>query len=209
MDVASTFAVSVAPPPFQKEVDEARRDTQNRVSIPQLNESHASKGQTHIGDRRGNTEGENSLLVAQQHGMLDAEDEIYVDENGQRKRRRGRRREQEAEEQGQDDASEQGDNYGFGANEYVQDLEGAPNSDETTEPIKAGYDPITGFYLIPATRFHHARKVLLRFREQNVHFLERFSDKTTAVGLINFALCRHYGSIIPHCRLGQVVERRA
>lgn len=207
MDVASTFAVSVAPPPFQKEVDEARRDTQNRVSIPQLNESHSSKGQTHIGDRRGNTDGENSLLVAQQHGRLDAEDEIYVDENGQRKRRGRRRSEQEGDAEEQDNNQDQGDNYGFAEREYAQDLDGV--SDGEGEPIKSGYDPITGFYIIPATRFHKARKVLLRFREQNVHFLERFSDKTTAVGLINFALCRHYGSIIPHSRLGQVVERRA
>ena len=63
--------------------------------------------------------------------------------------------------------------------------------------------------MIPATRRTPARRILLRFREQNVHFLERFSDKTTAVGLINFALCRRYGSIIPHSRLGQVTDRRA
>lgn len=210
MDVASTFAVSVAPPPFQKEVDEARRDTQARVSIPQLNESHGTKAQTHIGDRRGNTDGENSLLVAQRQGLLDADDDIVVDENGQRKRRRRGGHHNEAE----DDAGykeQGGDGYGFDEREYAQDLDGPPpeQDESSVEPIKSGYDPITGFYLIPATRFHHARKVLLRFREQNVHFLERFSDKTTAVGLINFALCRHYGSIIPHCRLGQVVERRA
>ena len=60
MDVASTFAVSIAPPPYQKEVDEARRDTQNRTSIPQLNESHSSERQAQIGNRRGSTDGSNS-----------------------------------------------------------------------------------------------------------------------------------------------------
>lgn len=206
MDVASSFAVSVAPPPYQKEVDEARRDTQNRTSIPQLNESHSSKSQTHIGDRRGNTEGEHSLLVAQQGGLLDADDEIIIDENGRRKRRRHSQKEKDADHNNEQYESQ--DDYNFDGQEYAQTADGESNG-APGEPVKSGYDPITGFYTVPATRRHPGRSILLRFREQNVHFLERFSDKTTAVGLINFALCRRYGSIIPHCRLGQVVEKRA
>lgn len=206
MDVASTFAVSVAPPPFQKEVDEARRDTQRKSSIPQLNESHGSKAQSHIGDRRGNTDGENSLLSAQQHGIADAEDEIYVDADGRRKRRHRRQNQEENPEDGSYSDENPGDEYAFEGHEY-------PQSGSSQNPfdgnIKAGYDPITGFYQIPATRRYPARMILLRFREQNVHFLERFSDKNTAVGLINFALCRKYGSIIPHSKRGQVVEKDA
>ncbi len=212
MDVASTFAVSVAPPPYQKEVDEARRDTQARSSIPQLNQSHSSTAQSTIGDRRGATDGTNSLLTAQQQGILDAEDDIVVDADGRRKRR-GRGQRQHGEDTEQDDYDERpddGDGYAFDGNEYAQSVDGQ-NFDQRRgrDPVKAGYDPITGYYEIPATRHSRHRSILLRFREQNVHFLERFSDKTTAVGLINFALCRRYGSIIPHCRLGQVVEKHA
>lgn len=208
MDVASTFAVSVAPPPYQKEVDEARRDTQNRVSIPKLNESHNSKAQSHIGDRRGNTDGENSLLSAQQHGIMDAEDDIVVDSNGRRKRQKRKKKDEQGQEQSQDQSQQQPtDDYAFDGHEYPQSAKGI--KDERYSAIKSGYDPITGYYQIPATRRTSARSILLRFREQNVHFLERFSDKNTAVGLINFALCRKYGSIIPHSRRGQVVEKKA
>ncbi len=213
MDVASTFAVSVAPPPYQKEVDEARRDTQNRVSIPQLNESHGSTAQTAIGDRRHSAE--ESLLSAQQAGTLDAEDEIYVDSDGRRKRRGrhshdGEQAEEDEHQREQPDTQDDGGaSYEFDGREYAQDMHGNLLNGELDAPVKAGYDPITGYYMIPATRRTPARRILLRFREQNVHFLERFSDKTTAVGLINFALCRRYGSIIPHSRLGQVTDRRA
>lgn len=211
MDVASTFAVSVAPPPYQKEVDEARRDTQNKVSIPQLNESHNSKAQSHIGDRRGNTDGENSLLSAQQHGIMDAEDDIVIDANGRKRRQRHKKKgEQNAEDQdqGHSDGDNPHDEYAFDGHEYPQSTDGL-TEDNFDSNIKYGYDPITGYYQIPATRRNPARAILLRFREQNVHFLEKFSDKNTAVGLINFALCRKYGSIIPHSRLGQVVEKNA
>ncbi len=208
MDVASNFAVSIAPPPYQKEVDEARRDTQARVAIPQLNQSHNSRSQTHIGDRRGNTDGENSLLNAQQHGILDASDEIIVDEDG--RRRRKRRRDQGGQDgEHAEDESQQGDNYQFEGNEYAQTEDGRQRFIELEGPVKSGYDPITGYYEIPATRRTKRRSILLRFREQNVHFLDRFSDKNTAVGIINFALCRKYGAIIPHSRLGQVVEKKA
>ena len=212
MDVASTFAVSVAPPPYQKEVDEARRDTQNRVSIPQLNESHSSTAQSAIGDRRNSAE--ESLLSAQQAGTLDAEDEIYVDADGRRKRRGrhshdGEQEEDEGQREQPDTQNDGGASYEFDGHEYAQDMHGNLLNGELDAPVKAGYDPITGYYVIPATRRTSARRILLRFREQNVHFLERFSDKTTAVGLINFALCRRYGSIIPHSRLGQVTDRRA
>lgn len=210
MDVASTFAVSVAPPPYQKEVDEARRDTQNRTSIPQLNESHSSERQGQIGNRRGSTDGSNSLLSAQQAGILDAEDEIIVDEDG-RKRRRGRGGKRGEGESKDKDNGQNGHeaSYAFDGHEYAQDAKnGRPLDGTLDDPVKSGYDPITGYYEIPATARTPRRSILLRFREQNVHFLERFSDKSTAVGLINFALCRRYGSIIPHCRLGQVVEKR-
>lgn len=207
MDVASTFAVSVAPPPYQKEVDEARRDTQNRVSIPSLNESHNSKAQSHIADRRGNTDGENSLLNAQQMGIHDAEDEIIVDENGRRRRRRRNKGQQD--ENGAEDQENNGEaQYAFDGNEYAQTDDGKIKS-ALEGPVQAGYDPITGYYTIPATKRTKKRMILLRFREQNVHFLERFSDKETAAGLINFALCRKYGAIIPHSQLGQVVEKKA
>lgn len=210
MDVASTFAVSVAPPPYQKEVDEARRDAQNRTSIPQLNESHSAEAQGQIGNRRGSTDGSNSLLSAQQAGILDAEDEIIVDQDG-RKRRQRRGRGHNDSESGEN-SKEQGGreaSYAFDGHEYAQDAKnGRPLDGNLDDPVKSGYDPITGYYEIPATAHTPRRSILLRFREQNVHFLERFSDKSTAVGLINFALCRRYGSIIPHCRLGQVVEKR-
>ncbi len=211
MDVASTFAVSIAPPPYQKEVDEARRDTQNRTSIPQLNESHSSERQAQIGNRRGSTDGSNSLLSAQQAGMLDAEDEIVVDKDGRKKRRRrqGQGRGEGDGESGQGGSHDREASYAFDGHEYAQDAKnGKPLDGHLDDPVKAGYDPITGYYEIPATSRTPRRSILLRFREQNVHFLERFSDKSTAVGLINFALCRRYGSIIPHCRLGQVVEKR-
>lgn len=211
MDVASTFAVSVAPPPYQKEVDEARRETQNKTSIPQLNESHGSKAQSHIGDRRGNTDGENSLLSAQQHGIMDAEDEIVVDADGRKKRHRRKKKDGEEsseQEHSQNPDSNQDDAYAFEGHEYPQTPDGL-RKDQYGSNIKAGYDPITGYYQVPASKRYPARAILLRFREQNVHFLERFSDKNTAVGLINFALCRKYGSIIPHSRLGQVVEKNA
>lgn len=207
MDVASNFAVSIAPPPYQKEVDEARRDTQARSAIPQLNQSHGSRSQTHIGDRRGNTEGENSLLNAQQQGIMDASDEIIVDEDGRRRRKRRRGQGgQEGEHEGQDGHPA---DYQFDGNEYAQTEEGRKRFEEFEGPVKAGYDPITGYYEIPATKRSKRRSILLRFREQNVHFLDRFSDKNTAVGIINFALCRKYGAIIPHSRLGQVVEKNA
>ena len=208
MDVASNFAVSVAPPPYQKEVDEARRDTQARVAIPQLNQSHGSRSQTHIGDRRGNTDGENSLLNAQQQGIMDASDDIIVDPDGRRRRRRHRNNNGE-EGDNSEYEEQQGDNYAFEGNEYAQTEEGLNKFNEQDGPVKSGYDPITGYYIIPATRRTKRRTILLRFREQNVHFLDRFSDKNTAVGIINFALCRKYGAIIPHSRLGQVVEKNA
>ena len=211
MDVASTFAVSAAPPPFQKEVEEARRDTQNRSSIPQLSEMQNSRAQTHIGDRRGNTDGANSLLAAQQQGIMDAEDDIVVDADGRKRRRRHRNSSGEgadAETEQEQEQEEPKDAFANGY-EYPQRSDGNnANGDKIADPVKSGYDPITGYYEIPATKRYKRRSILLRFREQNVHFLERFSDKTTAVGLINFALCRRYGSIIPHCRLGQVVEKR-
>ena len=209
MDVASTFAVSVAPPPYQKEVDEARRDTQNRVSIPKLNESHNSKAQSHIGDRRGNTDGENSLLSAHQHGIMDAVDDIIVDSNGRRKRQKRNKKDQDgnSQQEQEQEPKQSTDDFAFEGHEYPQTAKGI--KDERYSAIKSGYDPITGYYQIPATRRSAARAVLLRFREQNVHFLERFSDKSTAVGLINFALCRKYGSIIPHSKRGQVVEKQA
>lgn len=209
MDVASTFAVSVAPPNFQKEVEEARRDTQNRTSIPQLNESHGGTRQSQIGERRGATDGSNSLLSAQQAGLLDAEDDLEIDPDGRKKRHRGNGKHGNGGEGEQGQERNRDADYAFDGHEYAQNADnGKPLDGTPTDPVKAGYDPITGYYEIPSTARTPHRSILLRFREQNVHFLERFSDKSTAVGLINFALCRRYGSIIPHCRLGQVVEKR-
>lgn len=204
MDVASSFAVSVAPPPFQKEVEEARRDTQNRVSIPKAQQSEGSAAQSQVADRRGNTDGENSLLNAQQMGIMDAQDELTILPDGRRKRKRKSREEGEGAES-EKESQEKGD----GKFEQFKDDSQSDTKHLSKMTVKSGFDPVTGYYEIPATRRHKRRSILLVFREQNVHFLEQFSDKNTAVGLINFALTRRYGSIIPHCRRGQVVEREA
>lgn len=205
MDVASSFAVSVAPPPFQKEVEEARRDTQNRVSIPKAQQSEGSAAQSHIADQRGNTQGENSLLNAQQMGIMDAQDELTILPDGRRKRKRKNKENAEGDSSGSEEQTK-----GDGKFEQFKDAsEESDTAHLAKQTVKSGFDPVTGYYEIPATRRHKRRSILLVFREQNVHFLEQFSDKNTAVGLINFALTRRYGSIIPHCRRGQVVERQA
>lgn len=205
MDVASSFAVSVAPPPFQKEVEEARRDTQNRVSIPKAQQSEGSAAQSQVADRRGSTQGENSLLNAQQMGIMDAQDELTILPDGRRKRNRKQK------DNGEESSSEK-EEQSKGDGKFQQFKDESTDNDKAhlaKQTVKSGFDPVTGYYEIPATKRHKRRSILLVFREQNVHFLEQFSDKSTAVGLINFALTRRYGSIIPHCRRGQVVERQA
>lgn len=214
MDVASTFAVSVAPPPFQKEVEEARRDSQQRTAIQQVKESADSQRQGHIGDRRGSTDGENSLLSAQQRGIADAKDDLSIKERLPKRKKKGKRE----SKPGQDDRDNEHNETERKLEEMVAkrlkelDLELDQNKEEARAAIlndlkdKRGFDPETGFYFIPAWKHHAARSVLLEFRERNVRFLDQFSDRETAIGLINFALSVFYGRIIPNARKGQVVE---
>lgn len=214
MDVASTFAVSVAPPPFQKEVEEARRDSQQRTAIQQVKESADSQRQGHIGDRRGSTEGENSLLSAQQRGIADAKDDLSIKERLPKRKKKGKRE----SKPGQDDRDNEHNETERQLEEMVAkrlkdlDRELDQNKEEVRAAIlndlkdKRGFDPETGFYFIPAWKHHAARSVLLEFREHNVRFLDQFSDRETAIGLINFALSVFYGRIIPNARKGQVVE---
>lgn len=217
MDIASNFAVAVAPPPFQKEVEEARRDSQQRTAIQEVKESAQSKSQSHIGDRRGSTEGENSLLTAQQRGISDAHDDLKIKERLPKRKKKGKRE----SKPGQDDRDNEHNETERHLEEMVakrlQDLDrtlgqSEDQNDEVDYELleelqsKQGFDPDTGFYYIPAWKHHPARSVFLEFRENNVHFLEQFSDRETAIGLINFALTVFYGRIIPAARKGQVVE---
>lgn len=214
MDVATNFAVAVAPPPFQKEVEEARRDSQQRTAIQQVKESAQSKEQTHIGDRRGSTEGENSLLAAQQKGIADAKDDLTIRERLPKRKKKGKRE----SKPGQDDRDNEHNETERRLEEMVVkrlkdlDRELGPQKEDAQElppelQNKKGFDPETGFYYIPAWKHHAARSVLLEFKEHNVHFLDQFSDRETAIGLINFALSVFYGRIIPNSRKGQVVEK--
>lgn len=213
MDVASNFAVSIAPPPFQKEVDEARRDTQNRVSIPKPQASEGSERQSQIADERGSTSGDNSLLSAQQKGIADAKDDLNVDPDRLKRQRGSKKKKEQQDNKEKAESSSQQD-------EQAKDRKGKNQDDKKSSdlldldhdwgPPKEGrYNELTGCYEIPAYRHHKARSILLKFREQNVKFLEQFSDRSTVIGLINFALSRRYGYIIPHSPLGQVVEKLA
>lgn len=219
MDVASMMAVSVAPPPFQKEVEEARRDNLNRPNITQIAQGHASKEQTHIGDRRGSTDGENSNLAAQQKALSDVgRDDLTVKERLP-KRKNYKKRKQEQEKKKKKARAKREEINRAIVEKHLSELNAAIagaeslSYDEEKErqhlQEKAGFDPDTGYYFIPAWKHQEARAVFLEFKEDNVHFLEQFSDRETAIGLINFALSIYYGRIIPHSRKGQVVEHNA
>lgn len=216
MDVASTFAVSVAPPPFQKEVEEARRDSQNRTSIQQIKESAESQTQSQIGNRRGSTEGENSLLAAQQKGIADAKEDLKIKERLPKRKKKGKRESKPGQDDRDNEHNETERKLEAMVAKRLKDLDRSLSQvkDDEEELIddytdKRGYDPETGYYFIPAWKHHAPRAILLEFREHNVHFLEQFSDRETAIGLINFALSVFYGRIIPEARKGQVVEGTA
>lgn len=214
MDVASTFAVSVAPPPFQKEVEEARRDSQHRTAIQQLKESAESQAQGHIGDRRGSTDGENSLLSAQQRGIADAKDDLSIKERLPKRKKKGKRESKPGQDDRDNEHNETERQLEQMVAKRLKDLDRELDKEkEKSEDLsindlqeKRGYDPETGFYFIPAWKHQAARSVLLEFKEHNVQFLDQFSDRETAIGLINFALSVFYGRIIPDARKGQVVE---
>lgn len=216
MDVASTFAVAVAPPPFQKEVEEARRDSQNRTSIQQVKESADSQKEGQIGNRRGSTDGENSQLVAQQKGINDAKEDLKIKERLPKRKKKGKRESKPGQDDRDNEHNETERQLERMVEKRLKDLDRSLSQKEDEEDLaeildigeKRGYDPETGFYFIPAWKHHSARAVLLEFREHNVHFLDQFSDRETAIGLINFALSIFYGRIIPHARKGQVVEGR-
>lgn len=207
MDVASNFAVSIAPPPFQKEVDEARRDTQNRVSIPKPQASEGSERQSQVADERGSTSGENSLLNSLQKGISDAHDDGTIDPNRHKQRKDSKKQKEDSQE---NNPSKQNSKEAKGKKAQAKKDDESLDFNHDWGPPKGGrYNELTGCYEIPAYRHHKARSILLKFREQNVKFLEQFSDRSTVIGLINFALSRRYGYIIPHSPLGQVVEKLA
>lgn len=216
MDIASNFAVSVAPPPFQKEVEEARRDSQHRTAIQEIKESAESQHQKGIGDRRGSTEGENSLLAAQQKGISDAKDDLKIKERLPKRKKKGKRESKPGQDDRDNEHNETERRLEKMVAKRLKDLDrdlGDRQEEDEEDAAKAaelqnkrGFDPETGFYYIPAWKHQAARSILLEFREQNVQFLDQFSDRDTAIGLINFALSVFYGRIIPNARKGQVVE---
>lgn len=70
MDIANSLATSVLPAPFHVGVEEAKRDTQARQTIPAPKQSASSASQGQIKDEHGNTEGENSNLATQTKALL-------------------------------------------------------------------------------------------------------------------------------------------
>lgn len=69
MEIASNNILSITPPSFQLGAEEAKRESANRVQIPQPKDSQGSQGQSHINDQRGNTQGQNSQLFAINQGF--------------------------------------------------------------------------------------------------------------------------------------------
>lgn len=69
MEIASNYAVSVAPPSYQHATEEAKRDTRLREQIPEPKQTERSAAQSRVADERGGASSSTATMAAQTQGM--------------------------------------------------------------------------------------------------------------------------------------------
>lgn len=69
MEIASNYAVSVAPPSYQAATEEAKRDTRLHEQIPAPKQSEQSAAQSKAADERGGAQSTAQTMAAQSQGM--------------------------------------------------------------------------------------------------------------------------------------------
>ena len=72
MELASNYAVSIAPPSFQLGVEEAKRDNKLREQIPEPKAAQQSAAQSKAADERGGAASTGSTMAAQAQGMVES-----------------------------------------------------------------------------------------------------------------------------------------
>ena len=72
MELASNYAVSIAPPSFQLGVEEAKRDNKLREQIPEPKPAQQSAAQSKVADERGGAASAGSAMAAQAQGMAES-----------------------------------------------------------------------------------------------------------------------------------------
>lgn len=227
MEIASNYAVSVAPPSYQVATEEAKRDTRLREQIPEPKQAERSAAQSRAADERGGTQSTAQTMAAQSQGLKQAEEKLSSLKDNER------RQEQHLGKTGTEDSRRTQGQQGTTANEaqkaaaqqQARQAQSAQNTQSAQQAQILGQDAagqsrqaaaasasgaVSGSSVLQETQLKDERRTDRKNRDEPAQFRaladEHNHTELSLMSKRNAAVAGRYNSIVPRDSTGRNLD---